>query len=410
MFVNWPERMKIVDARSLAGNHNRSLNSYFDEGVHVAIPSGTMPLGKVTLADCGAVTDLSKRPILTARNITIQRPIGMPSQEAGFLEKVNYPDITISQVENATCVPGGIIVKEDFILLESFSASWETYQHRHLRKADDEWFLLDRGKATQQPSTVIEKPVLFLDHQHLMWFGHFMLDLLTRAWAFQYCRDFLQINNLVVACSRPAPDFAETYFRVVGIPPDRILFFDQPIFCKSLMVATKALQIQEYTTPIANRLWNGVSNRSLTRHQSTPSRIYVSRRANPTRRLAEEEWIEEEFSRRGFVAIYPETLSISEQISLFCHAELIAGCSGSNMFNVGYAKKARSAFILVSSLLVHYQEHFLASAVSLHLHYSVGYPDREELASRPGYVHCTWHVDLEVVKREIDDWLSCVCV
>ena len=109
--------------------------------------------------------------------------------------------------------------------------------------------------------------------------------------------------------------------------------------------------------------------------------------------------------KRGFTVIYPETMTVPEQISLFVRALLLAGCSGSNMFNLAYARGAKAAFILVSPLLIHYQEHFLAAGSVLAIECFIGQVTDEERAIRPGYVHARWHVDVGVLAERVDDWL-----
>ena len=42
--------------------------------------------------------------------------------------------------------------------------------------------------------------------------------------------------------------------------------------------------------------------------------------------------------------------------------------------------------------------------MSVELH--VGWVAPTELAARPGYVHCTWHVDVGVVASSVDAWLG----
>ena len=368
---------------------------------NLALPAGRLELARVSVGACQPGGYVALAPAAAQ----IQRPIGMPDQGSGFLEHACFPNIEISDVRDCICVPGGVILKDDVILLESFSAPWEADQHRHLSREGERWRLVDRGHATCDADDVVDAPTLFLDHQHVAWFGHFMLDLMTRAWAYEFCRAFLRMPALRVVCSADAPSYASTYFEAAGIGREDVLFIDRPTRFRSLQVATKALQIQQYTTPAALRLWQGIFHRVVTQRREMPRRVYVSRRANPTRWLAEEAQVERLFVAHGFVSVVPEALPLRDQMALFGHADLLAGCSGSNMFNLAYARRARSAFILVSPLLAHYQEQFLATGLSLSIRYLIGTADPNELAARPGYVHCTWHIDLAILSAQVDAWL-----
>jgi capsular polysaccharide biosynthesis protein len=377
-----------------------------EEGSLVALDGGSVVLGRVEAGTSVAGTDgVGRFSRIPRADMVIQRPVGMPDQGSGFLQACRFPDMTVSRLRSAICMPGGVLLRGDKILVESFSAPWEAHEHRHLTERGGAWRVGSDRDPSAGDLTFIDGPVLWLDNQHLDWFGHFMLDLLTRAWAFEFCRSFLRMRQLKVICSRPVPNFGLQLFMAAGIGPEDLLLFDRPVACLDLIVATKAFQIQEYTSPPAIRLWEIMYRRA--GFSSRPNaRIYVSRRANPTRSLVEEADVEQVFRKRGFLVIYPETMRIREQIDLFVRASLLAGCSGSNMFNLAYARRAKAAFILVSPLLIHYQEHFLAAGSDLAIEYFVGRVDPDEPAVRPGDVHADWHVDAGVLAARVDEWLS----
>jgi len=75
-----------------------------------------------------------------------------------------------------------------------------------------------------------------------------------------------------------------------------------------------------------------------------PHRIYVSRRLSALHRpwyrvMQNEAEVEELLQRNGFEIVYPETLSLLDQIRTFSEAQCVVGPSGSGMFNTAFAPK-----------------------------------------------------------------------
>jgi capsular polysaccharide biosynthesis protein len=181
----------------------------------------------------------------------------------------------------------------------------------------------------------------------------------------------------------------------------------QAVRCRELIVATKAFQIQEYIAPPALALWSRL-RASLSVPGDFPTRLFISRRHNPTRKLAEEEAVEALFARYGFTIFIPEDHDIRTQVSMFAGARLIAGCSGSNMFNIAFQREAAAILILVSPLLVHYSEHFFSAGHNARLSYFPGYVTDAQMAATPGYVHAPWHVDMAKLADYVAGWVGSV--
>jgi capsular polysaccharide biosynthesis protein len=76
-----------------------------------------------------------------------------------------------------------------------------------------------------------------------------------------------------------------------------------------------------------------------------PRRIYVSRRLSTSHRpwyraMRNEAEVEDLLRRNGFEIVYPETLSLADQVGTFAHAQCVIGPSGSGMFNTTFAPQA----------------------------------------------------------------------
>jgi capsular polysaccharide biosynthesis protein len=361
---------------------------------------GARQEGYVEAIGAGALT---LPPVSCAGPVTIQRPLNMPPQPEGFLAAVRYPRLTVARLHDATCLPGGVaLVGEESVLLESFSAPWEADYHNDLDRAGGGW----QVRNAIETVTTLDGPTLFIDYQHSAFFGHFIADALSRCWAIDYCRAWLRTDIRKILITEPVPDFISTMLRGLGVwtIPLRV---GQAVRCRELIVATKAFQIQEYIAPPALALWSRL-RASLSVPGDCPTRLFISRRRNPTRKLAEEEAVEALFARYGFTIFIPEDHDIRTQVSMFAGARLIAGCSGSNMFNIAFQREAAAILILVSPLLVHYSEHFFSAGHNARLSYFPGYVTDAQMAATPGYVHAPWHVDMAELADYVAGWVGSV--
>lgn len=333
--------------------------------------------------------------------IDIQRPLNMPPQAPGFLTAVRYPRLLISRVKDAICLAGGVaIAQEQTVLLESFSAPWEADYHLALERDGAGW----RPRHSFESTSVLEGAALFVDYQHNAFFGHFIADALSRCWAVDFCRAWLGTDIRQALITAPVPLYIATMLDALGITAIP-LHAGQAVRCRELIIASKAFQLQEYIAPPAPQLWQRLRDR-LARPGNWPARVFISRRHNPTRKLLEEGEVEALFVQHGFTIFCPEEHDIATQISVFAAARLIAGCSGSNMFNIAFQQSATAVLILVSPLLVHYSEHFLSSGGGAKLHYFPGFVTEAQMALTPGYVHAPWHVDVSELRHYAAEWIA----
>jgi capsular polysaccharide biosynthesis protein len=70
-----------------------------------------------------------------------------------------------------------------------------------------------------------------------------------------------------------------------------------------------------------------------------PSKLYLARQQSPRRNFLNEDQLRAEVSELGFTVIFPEQLSIDEQLALFNSADVIVGCTGAAFANVLYCKE-----------------------------------------------------------------------
>jgi capsular polysaccharide biosynthesis protein len=69
-----------------------------------------------------------------------------------------------------------------------------------------------------------------------------------------------------------------------------------------------------------------------------PSKIYLSRKSDPSHKLVNEQLVEEEFASRGFVILEPQSISYHELAYLLAHVDILAGQSGAALIRAGICR------------------------------------------------------------------------
>ena len=136
-------------------------------------------------------------------------------------------------------------------------------------------------------------------------------------------------------------------------------------------------------------------------------RLFVSRQLSRIflphyRMLANEAEVAALFERNGFEIVFPETLSLSQQINLFNQAKVIAGASGSGMLNAIFAP-AGGKVLDIESFNVTVRQHAKVYA-STGKEYAFLFGKFDALDDRDPTLR-RWSVDLSLVDEAIG-WLS----
>jgi len=134
--------------------------------------------------------------------------------------------------------------------------------------------------------------------------------------------------------------------------------------------------------------------------QADQPRRLLLRRSSTYRALRNEQELEEQLAPRGFVPVYPERLSFSEQFRLFSGAEIIVGATGAAMANLVFCPPTARVVICISAHRGHSFGYWqnLACAVGNRVHYVLG-PTAGSSASG---IHSDFRVDERDVMQAIE--------
>lgn len=115
-----------------------------------------------------------------------------------------------------------------------------------------------------------------------------------------------------------------------------IIYIDQDIECEKLLIPEQNFILGLYCKK-DNCLINKVFESNETKNKN--SKIYLSRKKiNDDRKFYDESFVEEKLLDKGFEIIYPEDMSLDEQISLFRNTSFICGMEGTALLNVIWSR------------------------------------------------------------------------
>jgi len=190
-------------------------------------------------------------------------------------------------------------------------------------------------------------------------FGHFLITSLSRLWAF---REYLETDIKIVFHSDHEPDeyFKFPYIRdlltVCGISPSRAIRFRHPVLIKNLIVPTPAFIEQNCAHTVfaefCHDLGEILSQNELEPMNRTPVYLSKTQLNIGVARIVNEKEVEDSLKSRGFDVVYPEQLSLAEQIGLFKTRTKIAGSIGSGFHTHIFMKEPPRMLCISASNVV----------------------------------------------------------
>ncbi len=177
-------------------------------------------------------------------------------------------------------------------------------------------------KAPEVNVPYIDSEVIYFGNVHDE-FGHFLLKHMARAWAVlekQYVNaKIVLVNNRQI---NPLPRFIQDFMSMLG---REVIVVSETTRFKSVIVPSQTFNFYTYWAPEFIRVFEHMANMY---DGKDYDKIYLSRAKLKKRAPFGERKIQKIFEKNGFHIVYPETLPLSEQISLMKNCRVLAGCGG----------------------------------------------------------------------------------
>ncbi|MEF9674805.1 glycosyltransferase 61 family protein [Pectobacterium aroidearum] len=184
----------------------------------------------------------------------------------------------------------------------------------------------------------IDEDVIWFGFFYKHW-GHFLVDFISRMW-------FLLSNYngeyIVYVSSKDSIDgnFLE-FLNLLGVPGNKLLRITSPTRFKKIIIPEYSFSENEYNKSflsIFERIINNalVNGNSISDKKNTYDRVYFSRQAfsNALSKECGESIIESVFIDNGFESVYPERLSLVEQIIIWNESKWIVSMNGTIPLNL----------------------------------------------------------------------------
>lgn len=158
-------------------------------------------------------------------------------------------------------------------------------------------------------------------------FGHLLVEGINRIYPF--FKDEYKNCKFVFTLigKKEVPTYVLNMLRLAGIPNENIIFLKKPARFKRVYVPDEAFDWTEYSSPEMAKIGSNIANNAKETGQ-VYKKIYLSRLKTGDRRTIGESVIQKIFENNGYKVIYPEQLSVEEQVGLVKNCKYLAGTAG----------------------------------------------------------------------------------
>lgn len=210
-------------------------------------------------------------------------------------------------------------------------------------------YAYDKNDVQKIKETVIYIPII---PKH---WGHFLIDVVSRLWVFldeRFDTDNIQIfYNAFGWSNGEITGNYKKFLEYLGIYK-RMKKIDSPIQASEVWIPSYTMSYSktynlEYKK-VFEYVVNKVMNLPIVKEFEKYEKVYFSRTQLSTSRFKEigEKNIEQVFRDNGYAILYPEKLSLEEQIFYFQTCKVICAMSGTIMHNICFANKNVKLFIM----------------------------------------------------------------
>lgn len=307
--------------------------------------------------------ELTRRPGFTyaARN---RLAVNDPQYAFRLPERWPVPDRVLRLHHGVVCGPRQLAVLDGAILPWSFHhplankrhARGTTYINNTVAALADDF----------APAEDLAGTYFHLDSEFPGHFGHFVTEDLSRLWGWRLAKERFPDCRLLISVPRGADGlkpFQKTLLAALGIGPEDICTFSEPVRVETLIGATPQFHNRRYVDPDLSRIWDQL--RAMIRPDASVERvprIFVPRPPDGTRQCRNGDEVEQIFLDHGFQVIRPELLPIPDQVAIFATAQVVAGYGGSAMFSMIYSDRPGIRIVIGSDRYTASNE-YLISAV-----------------------------------------------
>ncbi len=217
--------------------------------------------------------------------------------------------------------------------------------------------------------------IIYLGYFYRHW-GHFLMDCTTRMWILL---DDRYKDTKVSFQNHPAQTCDGNYSRflqLIGLDEDRIVRDTVPTRYKRIIVPEEARHESDRRhMDCWYRIFDKAVANAYYERETVPDKVFFSRGLFGKPEYGEEE-IQQNFEKNGYSILYPEKLSVDEQIGIFQCAGEIVSENSSICMNVVFARKGLKWTVINKYSAVHENFSELRYEKDIDIEYVDAYEDR----------------------------------
>lgn len=330
------------------------------------------------------------------------------SRDPGMPKGFSVPPMRLREYRNVLCLPRQVAVQRNVVLPDSFRFNAAPRLTNH--------FLGDLGPQfgqlhRREKAEAVEGTYYYLDCEWTPHFGHVLTEQMSRLWGVAEARqEWPDLKAVLSRRAGQAPTLAEYergVFEAAGFKEADIVLHDRPLRLERLVAATPMMsgadalaraELDRHVHPGLADVWRDVGNRILAAASGVhhPRRIFCSRRRQDRRMCENIREVEEFFDSNGFAVVFPEDLPFAEQVSMFRQAEVIAGFSGSALFNAVFCDKPVRMIVIGPTTYMARNEYMICAVLGGELDYVWSQPNAlEAKGPKPQYAGFRFDFDRE---------------
>ena len=211
----------------------------------------------------------------------------------------------------------------------------------------------------------INKTAIYLGVANKHW-GHFLIDNVQRTW-FAIAAGLINDGNNIIDLDDSLTERYEyvysgtgqfgneltgsykEFFELLGIDARSVRIINEPTEYENVIVPSVAIYPGRYIHSIVKEVFQIVVNNAIKKEYVEPEiidKIFFSRGHLPNQRELGAQNIENAFRKCGFTVLYPEELSLAQQIFYWNSAKEIACINGTLPHNCVFAQKDLSLYVV----------------------------------------------------------------
>lgn len=253
---------------------------------------------------------------------------------------MSIQNLTLTIVKNGYILPcdmenrGGVCDENTCFVQESFYDG-------------DYWKIGGKYEFDKNSVRRQNKKVVFLGYFIRHW-GHYLIDCLGRGW---YVSEHGLRDYDVVFLPIQSAHIDGNYMRLLellGVPKEKLLVPDQPMQFDEIIIPECATNNKHSYSDkwISMFEYIGLNADAC----ETPSKVYLSRCLfdNAKNKEIGEDTIQKQFVLNGYKILYPEKMTVDEQISVFRNAKDIACLNGTIPLNILFKGNNKCNLIIIN--------------------------------------------------------------